>query len=130
MADNYTSKITDTSLFGGISNGSIKYLSSSDALRNSIMMWLCSFKGDYIGQPTRGGILTSIINKPMKSSMIPQIEASIRSGLSYDYTGIELQILSLNVEANYEKRHWIISVEVYSPSLKMQTTVEEEVQGV
>lgn len=130
MSDNIDTRITDTSLFGGFAFGSLKYLSSTNALRNSIMMWLSSFKGDYIGQPSRGGILTSLLNKPMRTEMIPVIAQAIKDGISFDYQGPELQILNIDVQADLEKREWIIYLEVYAPSLKMQTVVNERVRGV
>jgi phage baseplate assembly protein W len=130
MADNYDTRITDTSMFGGFAFGSMKYLSSTSALKNSIMMWLSSFKGDYIGQPSRGGILTSLLSKPMRDDMIPVIRQAIQDGIQFDYQGPELQILKIDVQADYQTRRWVIYLEVYAPSLKMQTVVNESVRGV
>lgn len=71
-------------------------LEDSDALRNKILFWLTSARGDYVRQPSKGGPLYSIIGKTITANSLASIKASLSSGFQ-DMFGKELRLISLDV---------------------------------
>ena len=114
---------------GGIDkNGIIKQVWDSEALNNSIKMWLASFSGEIIRNPSKGGYVMSWLLKPMSQVNKENLEMAIRDGFYQDFTPY-LEILNLNVEPNYEYRYWHIQLEAYSPNLKLRVNVSEKIKN-
>ena len=71
-------------------------LSDSEALKNKILFWLTSARGDYVRQPSKGGPLYSVIGKAITPNNLANIQASLSSGFQ-DMFGKELRLISLDI---------------------------------
>lgn len=80
--------------FLGNENGFI--LSDSEALKNKILFWLMSAKGDYVRKPGKGGPLYSILGKAVTPSNLASIKMALSSGFQ-DMFGGEMRLISLDV---------------------------------
>lgn len=108
--------------------GQLKYVWGKEALSQSIKLWIASLKGEVIRSPNRGGYIASWIGKPMKSVDVDDIEMTIQDGLYRDFRPY-IQIQSLTITPNYEKRHWHIEMVVYSTDLRVQVTIDEKIKA-
>lgn len=121
--------VYDVSLDGKVKkNGEISQVWNKEALVNALKMWIASYKGEYIRNPEAGGYVTKHLMKPMRQDGIDAIKSSIRNGISDDFRPF-LRIRQLEVVPNYEKRYWRIYMEVYSPDLKVDATVDEKIKN-
>lgn len=80
--------------FLGNENGFI--LSDSEALKNKILFWLMSAKGDYVRNPSKGGPLYNILGKAITPANLANIKMSLSSGFQ-DMFGREMRLVSLEV---------------------------------
>ena len=80
--------------FLGNENGFI--LSDSEALKNKILFWLTSAKGDYVRKPSKGGPLYNILGKAITPANLANIKMSLSSGFQ-DMFGREMRLISLEV---------------------------------
>ena len=71
-------------------------LEDTEALKNKILFWLTSARGDYVRQPSKGGPLYSVIGKAITPNNIANIQASLSSGFQ-DMFGKELRLISLDI---------------------------------
>ena len=71
-------------------------LADTEALKNKILFWLTSARGDYVRQPSKGGPLYSVIGKAITPNNIANIQASLSSGFQ-DMFGKELRLISLDI---------------------------------
>jgi len=121
--------IYDLAMEGGIdSQGKIKEVWNEAALNNSLKIWLSSYEGDMLRQPTRGGYLIPMLERPLTEANIDQFQQIIRNGFNDDFSPY-LQIRQLNIIPEYEKRRFRIYLEVYSPDLKISTVVDERIKA-
>ncbi len=72
-------------------------LEDTDALKNKILFWLMSARGDYVRQPSKGGPLYGIIGKAITPNNLANIRATLTSGFQ-DMFGKELRLVSLEVD--------------------------------
>ena len=120
----------DTSIFGGTdSNGAIVEVWGKDAISNAILMWLTSAQGDVLRNPTRGGVLLPHLTKPMTESRADTLTSVIYAGIKNDFEPF-LVINSLLVTPLYDKRKWLIELEVYSPEYKVTTNISTEIKNL
>jgi len=125
--DTFQSNFFDYDLFGEIKDGSIKTLYERDALINSLRLWISSKQGDFIGGRTRGGYVRKALNRPMSETDSVDVYQAIMTGLTNDFSPT-LEIISLNVVPNLEKRRWEINLDAYAPSLKQRIEVKESLK--
>ena len=71
-------------------------LEDTEALKNKILFWLTSARGDYVRQPSKGGPLYDVIGKAITPNNIANIQASLSSGFQ-DMFGKELRLISLDI---------------------------------
>jgi len=108
--------------------GNLKQVWGKDCLTQSLKLWIASLEGEAIRNPNRGGFLLEWLLRPIQETSIEDIKMTIKDGLYQDFRPY-LRIMNLTVEPDYEKRHWYIELKVYSPDLKVQTTVSERVKA-
>lgn len=108
--------------------GKILQLWGEEALKQSIKLWLASFQGDIVRNPKRSGYITYWLMKPMSVDNIDRIKMAIKDGIYQDFTP-SLIIDLLQIEADFENRHWHIYMEVYSPTLKTKAIVDEKIRA-
>lgn len=130
MSDLYDYPVVyDVAMEGGIDKqGKIQELWNEDALNNALKMWLSSFEGDLLRQPTRGGYVAPLLLRPMNRVNQGQLEQIVRNGFNEDFRPL-LQLRTLQIEPNYEKGYWNTYIEVYSRDLKISTTVNERIKS-
>ena len=103
----------------GISNqrGNIPVLKDQDALSNAIKLWLCSFRGERLYRPTRGGFVVGSLMKPMSEDRANEIEKAIRTGLRTDFQP-SVEVAKCTVVPDYESNCYYIHVEGRCPAFK------------
>jgi len=119
----------DTDIRGLIdSNGNLVTLRGEDAIKNSIISWLTSFRNDILRSPGKGGYLTQHLYKPMSEYNRNLIRDSITDGIYQDYFP-RVRLLSLKVEPNYEKKEWNIFLNVYVKEIKQEVSLTTTVKN-
>lgn len=135
MVDNYnnmeeSNKIYDIDLKGNIdSYGIICQYYGKEAVQNSIILWLTSFKEDIIRNSGRGGYLTQHLYKHMSPENKINITESIIDGFNNDYTP-SAKLKSLKVTPDYENNQWVIELVVYFAILKEDVPVTAVVNNL
>lgn len=109
-------------------NGELEHLWEEAALNQSIKLWIASFKGDAIRSPARGGYVNQWLMKHISEDDKDQVAMTIRDGLFQDFEP-HLEVEVLEVTPNLEGRYWEIYMEVYSPTLKVKTSVSERIKA-
>lgn len=99
------------------SNGEIKTYSNSDALFQSIKIWLSSQKGEKIRSNT-GGVIYPYIGKLLDENNAIKMKNAIREGLKNDFYP-PLTIVELEVIPNKETNSWFIKIAGYNKDLSV-----------
>jgi hypothetical protein len=124
-----TTTVFDYSIFGGInSKGEINQVWGSDALANSLLMWISSFKGDIIRNPLAGGIFTNLITKPMTQTNVINTQRNALKFLNNEFSPI-LQDIKITTEPNFEKHFWLVSISAWSPDIKDSVYVSTRIKN-
>ncbi len=79
----------------------------SEAIKNTIKMYLMSQKGDYRRNVTRGGPMIDIIGKPLTDEYKDKIESRITAALE-QYSNIIITFI--NAEKDLENKRWVVHV--------------------
>ena len=108
--------------------GELQHLWEEDALNQSIKLWIASFKGDVIRNPGRGGYINKLFMQPMKITDKDRVIMVIKNGLFQDFEP-HLEIIALDVIPNLQNNYWELYMEVYSPSLRVKTSVSERIKA-
>lgn len=108
-------KYIDIPTTGNIKKGD--YLENNDALDNAFRIWISSSKNEYLRR-SGGNWLLRHIGKPMNSARTQEIKRSIQTGIATNFEP-RLNILDLQVVADYSKRRYIITLVAYSESLRV-----------
>ncbi len=110
--------IVDTDILGRLDeSGNLINYSNKEALENSIVCWVTSFKNDIIRNPGRGGYITQLLYKPMTDYSRQNLLDAIVDGFNQDYTPT-IVLQSVQVIPNYELKTWEINIEFYSQLIK------------
>ena len=121
--------IYDLSLEGGIDKkGTLQEVWNVDAIMNSIRMFFASFRGEMIRSPNIGGAITTQIHRPMSDVDVDFMESVIRSAFNNDFKP-KLQIESLEIEPDFERRFYKISILAYSPDAGLFIEVDERIRA-
>jgi hypothetical protein len=122
-------KYIDTDIRGLIDNsGNLTTLTGIDAIKNSVITWLTSFRNDIIRSPGKGGYLTQHLYKPMSEYNRQLIQDSIVDGLYQDYFPT-VRINSIQVSPDYEKKEWTIFLDIYVSEIKEEVTMSTTVKN-
>ena len=100
-----------------------------EAVRNALILWLYSFKGERMRQPERGGYVTRWLFKPLTEDTAENIEFAILQGLENDF-GSALKITQVTANPDFENDSWIIEVKAYLPTSKKEIYVIENIRRV
>lgn len=119
----------DTDIRGLIDNsGNLVTLTGTEAIKNSIIVWLTSFRNDILRSPGKGGYLTQHLYKPMSEYNRDLIRDSIIDGLYQDYFP-SVRINSIQVVPEYEKKEWTIYLDIYVSEIKEEVTMSTTVKN-
>lgn len=121
--------VYDVTIDGGVDkSGNINQVWNKDALMNAIRMWFASFEGEGIRRPLDGGYLAAMLMRPMNQVSAEEFKMILRNGFDEDFRPL-MVIRTLEIQPNYEKRYWRIYMELYSPDLKINATVNERIRA-
>ena len=123
-----TSDYSDYSIYAETdSRGVLKLLVGKEAVENALRLWLVSFPGEVIRSPQKGGYITRWLFKPMNEDTQQMIREAIMEGLYEDFSPA-LKLKSLEVTPIYDKEQWRISITAYSPFMKTEINVIENMR--
>ena len=116
-------------LYSGGPEGALTETWNKDAFINSLKIWLASFSGEVMHNPTRGGYLTQFLMKPMNEINLEHMRDTIRVGLLNDFTP-KVEVSYVQIIPHFKERYWEINVSVYSPDLKQQIDLSEQLRSM
>jgi len=117
------SVVMDIDLYGNENrDGTAKEYLDNEAVKTAFTLWLTSKKGEFIRQPTYGGVFDSILFKQMSEEKAEMIAFSIRTAVT-NFFSPSIRLLELGVTPNYEQRYW----EIY---IKYENPFDNQVQSV
>lgn len=96
-------------------NGELKTYRNSDALAQAIKIWLSSSYGEKI-RSRSGGVLIPYIGKLLTVENANDMKNAILFGLQNDFNP-KIEVVSIKVNPNVEKRRWEIEIIGYNPTL-------------
>ena len=99
------------------SRGNITILTDQEALSNAIKLWICSFRGERLYKPTRGGYVVAALLKPMSEDRVIEIESAIKTGLREDFQP-SIKVTVCDVKPDYDNFCYYLHVEGYCPKFK------------
>jgi len=110
-------------------NGSLRIVTGTEALVNSLRMWIASFRGELIRRPARGGYIVQWLMKPMSEEVGIRIREAIQEGLFEDFEP-RITITKVRVIPDYENQFWNIELEGYSSLLKETFSLSEKLRRI
>lgn len=109
--------------------GNLTVLKDQEALSNAIKLWICSFRGERLYRPNKGGMVVGSLLKPMSEERASEMERAIKSGLRTDFIP-SIEVSKCKVAVDYENAAYHISVEGYCPSFKASVTAETTLKSL
>ena len=120
--------LVDTDILGYTSSDTaIRRVTNGDAISNALRMYLLSDKGDYLGQPGKGGVVYGHLMKPMRVTDALDIKTSIELALQNFQPALDTY--GLEILADRDNRRWIIQFAYVVPSLKLTGNFKETIRG-
>lgn len=103
----------------GVTNqqGNIPVLKDQQALSNAVKLWLCSFRGERLYRPTKGGFVVGALMKPMSEDRAQDIQKAIKTGLRTDFQP-SVQVTRCEVTPDYDNNCYYIHVEGNCPAFR------------
>ena len=74
-----------------------------------LQLWLDSEEGDSVGNPSRGGVVKSLLGKILNTDNLRDYETLIKERLSSDFSG-EIEVLDVSLVPNKITRALTVSV--------------------
>ena len=97
--------------------GNLIVLKDQDALANAVKLWLCSFRGERLYKPTKGGYVISALLKPICDERIDEIKEAIMIGLREDFQPA-IEVSKCTVIPDYDEGRYYITVEGWCPKFR------------
>ena len=91
------------------SNGSPLEYYNHFAIKNALLTFLLSKRGDFILNPTDGGILDTALFKTLTDTARDKIFFTIKNAIN-KYFSPKITLVAINVIPNYNGRYWEISI--------------------
>ena len=116
MADVQEQKIyQDLDVFGNEnSDGTAKLYLDNEAIKMAFTLWLTSKRGDFLRQPTLGGVFDTLLFKQMSEEKAQMIHFSIKNAINNSFSPT-IKLLDLQITPNYEQRYWEIYIKYENP---------------
>lgn len=80
-----------------------------EASRNRFLVWAISSIGEYVREPTKGGIFDKLIGKIMSEDNIKTYETEIQDKFNKDFEN-DLYMTSIHITKNISKKELIVEV--------------------
>jgi len=121
---------SDYSLYADVDDlGNLKVLIGKEAVENALKLWIASFPGEMIRNPSKGGYVSRWLFKSLSNENAQSIKEAIIECLEEDFYPT-LSLTALKVIPNYDKAQWEIKLEAYSPALKININIEESMRSI
>lgn len=100
----------DISIYGyEESPGTALDLRNEDAVKNALVLWITSSKGDFLYSPESGGILKDLLFKPMSEASLDRLHFKIRNAINNRFSP-SIKLLKLEIDPDYQNRFLKISI--------------------
>lgn len=109
------------------STGALKVLEGRDAITNALKLWISSFRGEVMRDPSKGGYITRWLMKPISESTAIAIKRAILDGLNDEFYPVLIPSV-VEVIPNYEREYWEIHIEAYSPEFRESINMIENIR--
>jgi hypothetical protein len=109
------------------STGALKVLEGRDAVTNALKLWISSFRGEVMRDPSKGGYVTRWLMKPISETTAVAIKRAILDGLNDEFYPILIPSV-VEVIPNYEREYWEIHIEAYSPEFRENINMIENIR--
>ena len=107
--------------------GVLKILEGNEAIVNALKLWISSFKGEIIRDPSRGGYVTRWLMKPMTEDTALAIKRAVLDGFTDEFSPTLIPSV-VDVTPNYDKEYYEIYIEAYSPAFRESINVIENIR--
>lgn len=116
MADIQEKKVyMDLDVYGDEnSDGTAKEYLDNEAIKMAFTLWLTSKRGDFLRQPSLGGVFDTLLFKQMSLEKAQMIHFSIRNAINNAFSP-SIKLLDLQVNPNFEGRYWEIYIKYENP---------------
>lgn len=109
------------------STGALKVLEGRDAVTNALKLWISSFRGEVMRDPSKGGYITRWLMKPISETTAVAIKRAILDGLNDEFYPILIPSI-VDIIPNYEREYWEIHIEAYSPEFRENINMVENIR--
>ena len=109
------------------STGALKVLEGRDAITNALKLWISSFRGEVMRDPSKGGYVTRWLMKPISETTAIAIKRAILDGFNDEFYPILIPSV-VEVIPNYEREYWEIHIEAYSPEFRENINMIENIR--
>lgn len=82
---------------------------NNESNTSRLQLWLDSEEGDTVGNPSRGGVVKSLLGKILNTDNLSYYESLIRERLSTDFGG-EIEVLSVKLIPNKVTRALTVNI--------------------
>lgn len=108
--------LMDIDIFGRENpDGTAKEYYEDEAIKMALITWLTSKKGDFLMEPTEGGIIhDTLLFKNMTASKVSQVSFAIKNAINNGFVP-DIDIRKILIEPDYENRMWIIEIYFTNP---------------
>lgn len=117
----YDSRISET--------GELMTVQGYEAVKNALILWLYSLRGERIRKPSWGGYLTRWLYKPLNEDTAENIQFSLLIGLREEFTPA-LEVNKVTVTPDYENESWIIQIDAVLASSSETIQVIENIRRI
>ena len=112
--------LQDIDIFGATNaDGSLVEHLESDAINSALICWLTSKKGDYIKNPTEGGILDSFNFKLLTDENISSLHFRLKNSI-INFFSPSIKLIAIDLKPYYEERYLEITIK-YSENITKST---------
>lgn len=81
------------------------------AMRNKVLFWLSSVRGDYVRESSKGGILYSLLGHTMTDDAAAAARSALTTFFAAHFTQ-DLRLLDVSVVADKHQRRWVVTLYV------------------
>lgn len=104
-------------------NGNAVVYENDDAIKNSVLLWLTSSRGDFLKNPDAGGMLDFFLFKNITTERLRLLGFSLYNEMYFTFLGL-IKILDINIVPNYTQRY--IQIEITYQIIESEQVIKEE----
>ena len=106
---------TDIDIFGReLPNGAAIEYTDEEAVKNALTLWLTSKRGDFLRNPSAGGVVDFFVFKSMNNVNKGRLVFSLKNAINNNFFP-KIQLTNVDIIPNYADKYWEITVEYIDP---------------